>query len=241
MRTSIPLLLVGLLIGLGVGWYISPGPFRYYYRTTKEITVLSDAGLRIGTVPSGSPLVTDEELLPTADLGWWGYVPIQFDTRDVALELGVVAGQKPASIKDFALRAEFDYLHSARERQMETPLAGVKFEVFSVRVMSNEESKKRSPPDVIGLDAVVRCRVSSSDREVWLLAAKGPAILTPLGHAVRVTPAGIAWRFGSSTNHGRSCPTPSRPPFVLLPGPMAIRNRRFPSADPIIGSPQRGS
>jgi hypothetical protein len=116
---ALTLLAVGLIVGFGVGWLLSPGAFRHYYQTTKEITLLADDGTRLGRVPSGSVLVSDERLFPTADLGWWGYVPIQFDTRDVALELGIVEGRRPSSIADFTLRAEFDYSSGADEVRVE--------------------------------------------------------------------------------------------------------------------------
>lgn len=110
---------VAFVVGVGLGWWLSPGSYRYFYRTTDEIMLLADTGERVGKIPSSTPIISDERLFPTADLGWWGYVPVQFDTRSVAIELGIVEGPEPNSIADFTLRADFDYLGPAPESEVE--------------------------------------------------------------------------------------------------------------------------
>jgi hypothetical protein len=96
---------------------------------------------------------------------------------------------------------------SAGAEEPASPPPGVKLQVVSVRTMSPEESAKRSPADVIGLDAVVRLRLSTSERGIWFLAATDPVIVRPRGYTVRVTPAGVVWRFSSvSGQEGKVSP-----------------------------------
>jgi hypothetical protein len=76
------------------------------------------------------------------------------------------------------------------------PPSGVKFEVVTTRVLSAEESMKRSPSDVFGLNLVIRLRLSCSERGLYFYAAKDPVSVVPRGHDVKLTENGIVWRHG---------------------------------------------
>jgi hypothetical protein len=77
-----------------------------------------------------------------------------------------------------------------------TPPSGVRFEVVATRVLSAEESMKRSAPDVFGLNLVIRLRLSCSERGLYFYAAKDPVSVVPRGHDVKLTENGIVWRHG---------------------------------------------
>src|SRR2546430_14962737 len=77
------------------------------------------------------------------------------------------------------------------------PPAGMRLEVVSVRPMSTEESVRRSPSDVFGLDLVVRLRLSTAETGVYFLATKNPVNLIPEGHRVKLTEKGVVWRYGT--------------------------------------------
>lgn len=94
----------------------------------------------------------------------------------------------------------------AQEPQM-TSRDGVKLEVLSVRRMTEEETLKRSPGDVIGLDLIVRLRLSCSTNGVYILTTSKPVHLMPEGHAVKVTNTGLVWRYGTLTG-GESAVSP---------------------------------
>lgn len=50
-------------------------------------------------------MLSEVELLPVSDRGWWAYVPIQFDDMQDALDLGVAAGSQDALISGATLHA----------------------------------------------------------------------------------------------------------------------------------------
>jgi hypothetical protein len=102
-------LVIGLLVGFGLGWYFSAGPFRYFYKATRDLQLLGKGGKVIGMVPKGSPLLSDEKLVDAPDLGWWAYVPIQFHTMRVARDQGVKPAEKVKSITDITLSVHADF------------------------------------------------------------------------------------------------------------------------------------
>lgn len=109
------------------------------------------------------------------------------------------------------------------------PPKGLAFDVVSTRRMSREEVASRTPPDVIGLDVVIRLRLSTTDRGVWLLVPKEPATLQPRVLAVKVEATGVTWRFGSRDGRSQSSSpgidriTESTPmAWVALPAHSAI-------------------
>ncbi len=78
------------------------------------------------------------------------------------------------------------------------PPSGVAFEIVSVRIMSTKESLKRSPPDVFGLDVVVRLRLVCAGSGIYFLTTRDPVQLVPQGHAVKLTKGEVIWRHGTS-------------------------------------------
>ncbi len=69
-------------------------------------------------------------------------------------------------------------------------------EVVSLRKLSEEESRRRSPPDSLGHDVVVRLRLSTEGLGVWILVSDAPLVVEPRGHAVRIDGEKVIWRFG---------------------------------------------
>lgn len=73
---------------------------------------------------------------------------------------------------------------------------GTKLEVVSVRKLSAEEARSRSPGDVLGYDASARLRLSSGERALWFLVSDNPLVVEPRGYAVRMEGEKVIWRFG---------------------------------------------
>jgi len=68
---------------------------------------------------------------------------------------------------------------------------GAKFEVVSVRVLSEQETIDRSP-DFIGADVAVRLRLSCSALGFYFYAWGDD--VTPVGYSVKMTDQGLIWR-----------------------------------------------
>ena len=96
---------LGLLVGLVLGWRLAPGRYRHFYRATKPIQLLTKDSRPLCTLPAGTPMLSELELLPVSDLAWWAYVPIQFDDMQEALETGVAAGSREALVSHASLHA----------------------------------------------------------------------------------------------------------------------------------------
>lgn len=91
---------------------------------------------------------------------------------------------------------------------------GVKLEVLSVRRMDVIEARRRSPPDVFGLDLVVRLRLSCNAKPISLAVSKSP---------------GVQLRFGSpsggeqATSPGLADAAVGLPyEWIVMPGHSAI-------------------
>jgi len=80
----------------------------------------------------------------------------------------------------------------------QSPPAGCRFEVVSVKALSNDEALERTPPDVIGPNVAVRLRLSCDDAGLYVLTSKD--LLAPLGYAVKSTDRGVIWL---SDKHGQ--------------------------------------
>jgi hypothetical protein len=70
---------------------------------------------------------------------------------------------------------------------------GVKFEVISVRVLSDNEAALRSP-DFVGPNIAVRLRLSATAHGLSFYSWKDSAV--PAGYKVQRTDQGIAWLYG---------------------------------------------
>lgn len=92
----------------------------------------------------------------------------------------------------FGLLGTTTLLHLSGQQQ---PPTGVKFEVVSVRVLSEKEAADRSL-DFIGPNVAVRLRLSCSDRGFYFYTWQDS--VTPLGYTVRITEGGTVWLFGKS-------------------------------------------
>ena len=73
------------------------------------------------------------------------------------------------------------------------PTDGVKFEVVSVRVLSDKEASDRSP-DFVGPNIAVRLRLSSTAHGMSFYGWKNSAI--PSGYKVQRTDQGVVWLYG---------------------------------------------
>lgn len=119
------------------------------------------------------------------------------------------------------------------------PPDGVKFEVVSVRFMDQQESARRSPGDVFGLDVVVRLRLSCTSKGVYVLTPRNPVHLVPEGHAVKLTEMGVVWRFGTQSG-GESMQSPGSErlcgsipcEWVRLPSYSALEWEQLDSSSP---------
>ena len=110
----------GIIVGFVLGWLLSPGSFRYFYRTTRDIELLDDNGVVVGRLPRGTPVISDYKLSRSVDLGWWAYAPVQFNTMQSAYDLGIQPGSKVKTIGEFTLRAS-DGIASSTDATVSKP------------------------------------------------------------------------------------------------------------------------
>jgi hypothetical protein len=115
---------IGIAAGFALGWWLSPGKYRHFYRTTKELEIADDKGVVIGKLPAGTPLVSDSTLFSSSDFGWWGYAPVYFHSMDVAMDLGVRPGADVTSIRQMPLNVVVDFERLYRESQSPQSEAG---------------------------------------------------------------------------------------------------------------------
>jgi hypothetical protein len=83
----------------------------------------------------------------------------------------------------------------------QSPPIGVKFEVVSVRVLSNKEAADRSP-DFIGPNIAVRLRLSVSERGLSFYGWKNSAV--PAGYRVQQGDQGTSWLYGRGGTEKKS-------------------------------------
>jgi hypothetical protein len=85
------LILAGVLaLGFAAGWLLSPGPFRHWYKSSKEIVLVDmvDGKRRIiGRIPKGTLMVADKQLSPHGEVGWWGYFAVLLGTETEARQV----------------------------------------------------------------------------------------------------------------------------------------------------------
>lgn len=75
----------------------------------------------------------------------------------------------------------------------QSPPGGVKFEVVSVRVLSDTEASERSP-DFVGPNIAIRLRLSATAHGLNFYGWKNSAV--PAGYKIQRTDQGIAWLYG---------------------------------------------
>jgi hypothetical protein len=85
------LILAGVLaLGFAAGWLLSPGPFRHWYKSSKEIVLVDMVEGKqriIGRIPKGTLMVADTRLSPHGEVGWWGYFPVLLGTETEARQV----------------------------------------------------------------------------------------------------------------------------------------------------------
>jgi len=85
------LILAGVLaLGFAAGWLLSPGPFRHWYKSSKEIVLVDMVDGKqgiIGRIPKGTLVVADRRLSPHGEIGWWGYVAVLLGTETEARQV----------------------------------------------------------------------------------------------------------------------------------------------------------
>jgi hypothetical protein len=94
-----------------------------------------------------------------------------------------------------------------------TPPSWVKLQILSVRVMSPEEYSKKPPTDVIGLDVVVRVRLSCAEKSIQYYAYKDFNTITPAMHMVHIVDDAIIWLHSA---HGPAKKSPGLKHFDLV-------------------------
>jgi hypothetical protein len=80
------------------------------------------------------------------------------------------------------------------------PPDGVRFEVVSVRVLTDKEAAERSP-DFIGPNIAIRLRLSATTHGLSFYGWKNSAV--PAGFKVQQTDQGIAWLYGKGGTEKR--------------------------------------
>lgn len=108
----------------------------------------------------------------------------------------------------------------------QSPPDGVKFEVVSVRVLSDKEAASRSP-DFVGQNIAIRLRLSTTLHGISFYGWKNSA--TPAGYKVQRTDQGIVWFYGKGGT-GRQASSPglkavlfgSAGEWVTLPDHSAV-------------------
>jgi len=92
------LILAGVLaVGFAAGWFLSPGAFRHWYKSSKEIVLVDmvDGKPRIiGRIPKGTLMVADRRLPQHGEIGWWGYFPVLLGTETEAREVLADTGER---------------------------------------------------------------------------------------------------------------------------------------------------
>lgn len=95
---------VGLLLGVGLGWLVAPCPPRQHsFRVDQEVTLLNVNGAPLGTIPVGTILLSECDFDPKGELGWWGYVPVYFGTQAEAARFLVPTNTRIESITQITL------------------------------------------------------------------------------------------------------------------------------------------
>jgi hypothetical protein len=87
---QLPILVGVLMLGLVAGWLLSPGPFRHWYKSSREIVLVDIVGgkQRIsGRIPKGTLMVADRRLPAHGEIGWWAYVPVLLGTETEARQV----------------------------------------------------------------------------------------------------------------------------------------------------------
>jgi hypothetical protein len=100
-------------LGLAIGYSFSPGPFKYWYKSSKEIYVFHK-DKAVGTIPAGMHLLTDTALTNSADHGFWGYFPVYFGTASEAGLLIVPTTEQVTSVFQMLRGMPFEELPKSR-------------------------------------------------------------------------------------------------------------------------------
>lgn len=83
----------------------------------------------------------------------------------------------------------------------QAPPEGTKFEIVSVRVLSDKEAAERSP-DFVGPNVAVRLRLSTANRGLSFYGWKNSAI--PAGYKIQHTGQGVVWLYGKGGTEKRT-------------------------------------
>jgi hypothetical protein len=94
------ILVGGLVLGVIAGWLLSPGPFRHWYKSSREIVLVDIAGGKqriIGRIPTGTLMVAERRLPAHGEVGWWAYVPVLLGTETEARQVVAETAEKVTS------------------------------------------------------------------------------------------------------------------------------------------------
>ena len=56
------------------------------YKTKSAVFLVGGTG-PLGTLPAGTPVLSDESIESAFDMGWWGYVPVSFGSGGEAIQM----------------------------------------------------------------------------------------------------------------------------------------------------------
>ena len=104
-----------------------------------------------------------------------------------------VTESKPISLRSSCLVVLLTLMLATLLPAQQPPPDGVKFEVISVRVLSDSEAADRSP-DFVGPNIAVRLRLSSVAHGISFYGWKNSAI--PAGYKVQRTDQAVVWLYG---------------------------------------------
>jgi hypothetical protein len=93
----------------------------------------------------------------------------------------------------------------------------VKFEVSSVRLLSEEELARKTGDNIVESGFALKCRVSNQGRQTVYLHTDFANTIIPTGHLVRKTGKGLLWVLDASGKTSTESPG-LKPPYLLSSG-----------------------
>lgn len=117
--------------------------------------------------------------------------------KQFAMELKQISRSKEALLVGLVVLTATTALLSAQQGAPN----GVKFEVVSVRVLSDKEAAERSP-DFVGPNIAIRLRLSTNARGLDFYGWKNSAV--PAGYKVERTDQGTVWLYGKGDSEKKT-------------------------------------
>jgi len=112
------------------------------------------------------------------------------------MELRLISRSRKALLAGALVLAATLLMHA-----QQAPPEGAKFEVLSVRVLSDKEAAERSP-DFVGPNVAIRLRLSATSQGLSFYGWKNSAI--PAGYRIQRTDKGVVWLYGKGGTDKRT-------------------------------------